>query len=94
MVTLEAHSIHIMTTYAVTDFIRLHDAALCRKALTAVKMLQAIEKPNTKVAMYMSFTVGAGTLYHGGTRNPGIAYDDGNTESLLLNLEWCFRSRV
>jgi hypothetical protein len=75
MVTFAAHSIQIMSTYAVMDFIRPHDATLCRKALTAVKMLQAIEKPNTKVAMYMSFIVGAGTLYHGGTRNPGIAYD-------------------
>lgn len=77
MVTFAVHSVQIMITYAVMDFIRFHDATLCRKALTAVKMLQAIEKPNTKVAMYMSFIVGAGTLYHGGMRNPGIAYDSG-----------------
>jgi hypothetical protein len=77
MMTLEAHSNHIKTTYSVMAFLRFHDAMLCRNAFTAVKTLQAMEKPHTKVVMYMSSVVGAGTLYHGGTRNPVIAYDSG-----------------
>jgi hypothetical protein len=72
MRTLATHSSHIIAMYGETRLDRLQDALDCCTALTAVKILLAIENPHTILATYISSGSGAGAWYLGETRNPVI----------------------